>query len=198
MRVFAIFALLSAFQIIKAHEFQIQSSLITDNSLPNGASIYLFSSSANLYLNKDFIPETDADSPEQDLECFYVKTWNLNWKINSSYEKTTGELQLQGCSTGLWLIALNGGGSNVTIKSKNAYGWETFIFEREGSETILLKKDSNYLRVVENGIRADTNDPSLAERFIVKKLVERLEPNIYGVNLGGWLVPEKWMTPKIF
>ena len=190
-----LFSLLSP---LYSHPFSIERSLVVDNSISNGASIYLFSTSSNLYLNEDFIPEAEDSDPESSLECFIVKTWALPWKINASYEKTQGEIQMQGCSSGLWVMAVNGGGSNVTVRSKKAYGWETFIYEREGTETLLLRKDENYLRVVDNVIQADTNDRSMAERFIVKKMIERVEPNIYGVNLGGWLVPEKWITPKLF
>jgi len=198
MRGIAFLFLSSILFTISSHKLRIERSMVTDNSISNGASIYLLSSSSNLYLNEDFIPETDASESESNIECFIVKTWNIPWKFNSSYEKTTGEMQMQGCSTGLWVMAINGGGDNVTVVSKKPFKWETFTYEREGTETLLLRKDDYYLRLGKSGIRADIYDRALAERFIIKKMSERVEPNIYGVNLGGWLVPEKWITPKLF
>lgn len=184
------------FFLVSPHSFSIKSSLITENSIANGISIALLSSSTNRYMDKNFIPNIDYSDPNP--EFFKVNAWEIPWKYNASGEKQSGELQLQSITTGLWVMALNGGGNKVTVPSKNAYGWESFVYEKNGTEELLLKKNNYYFRIVNNEVWADTNDSSLAERFIIKKITERVEPNIYGVNLGGWLVTEKWMTPSIY
>lgn len=180
------------------HKLRILRTFATDNSLPNGAAVYLFSSSLNMYLDEDFVASQE-DSTDNLQACFVVKSWSLAAKINASYEKTTGEMQMQSCGSGLWVMGVNGGGANVTVTSKKPFGWETFGYEREGTEGVVLKRGDWYLRVIDDGhVRADVKDKALAERFLVKKMVERVEPNIYGVNVGGWLVPEKWITPSLF
>jgi hypothetical protein len=32
----------------------------------------------------------------------------------------------------------------------------------------------------------------------IRRQLSRLEPGLRGVSLGGWLVPERWMTPDLF
>ena len=185
------------FYLVWPHSLKIIRSNYIDNTIQNGVSIALLSSTANKYLDKDFLSKIDAfsDNPEY----FYVKSWGIPWKYNASAEILSGELQLKSFSSGLWVLALNGGGHKVQVQSKKPFGWETFTYEREGIETLLLRKNNKYLRIVNmTEVWADVSDKSLAERFIIKKLSERIEPNIYGVNLGGWLVPEKWITPKLF
>ena len=176
------------------HPFKITRSLITDNTLANGVAIALMSSTANLYLDQNFLPSLDSAS--ENPEFFFINSWNIPYGFNASSEKITGDLQMKSFTTNLWVMAIHG--DKVKVSSKKAFDYESLTYEREGLETLLLKKNQFYFRILDNEVWADTTDQKLAERFIVKKISERVSPKIFGVNLGGWLVPEKWMSPKLF
>lgn len=197
IKFFTIFLIfLFHFPITTPHSLSIKTSLVPDNSIANGISIALLTTSTNKYLNKDFEPLINSKDPSP--EFFFVNTWDLPWNYDSSSTKLKGELQLRSFSSGLWAMALNGGGNRVKVPSKKPWGWETFSYERIGNDSLVLKKGDYYLRVFNNEIWADGQNFSIAEKFIIKKINERVEPNIFGVNLGGWLVPEKWMSPALF
>lgn len=197
IHLFTIFLIfLFQFPTVIPHSLSIKTILLSDNSIANGISIALLSTSTNKYLNKDFLPLINSTDPSP--EFFFVNTWDLPWNYDSSSAKLKGELQLRSFSSGLWAMALNNGGSRVQVPSKKPWGWETFSYERIGNDSLVLKKGEYYLRVFNNEIWADGKNFSIAEKFIIKKINERVEPNIFGVNLGGWLVPEKWMAPSLF
>lgn len=193
---FYLILLLSLPWCSSAHNFTIHRTFTPDNSLANGASIALLSATKGLYLDASFTATISDLS--QTPHFFQINTWGLPQKYNISAQISSGPIQLQSLSTGLWAMAYNGGGATVKAPSRKPWGWETFVYEKESTETILLRFGDNYFRMKGNEVVADEKNRSLAERFVIKRITERLEPDIFGVNLGGWLVVEKLISPKLF
>lgn len=101
--------------------------------------------------------------------------------------------QLRAVKNNLYLSAENGGGSSCTANRTEASSWETFSVVFPYSDNrIQLQTSAGYWLGV-NGtdsspLIAGASEPGNTETFILIDV-----PQLRGVNVGSWFVPEKWM-----
>lgn len=113
---------------------------------------------------------------------------------------TTKKVQLRAMKNNLYLSAENGGGDICVANRETASDWETFTMTELSEGRVQLQASNGNWVGVSTSTSADgtTNQlvavsiatavPSSSETFLLEDL-----PQQRGVNLGSWLVPEKWM-----
>eukprot|EP00128_Syssomonas_multiformis_P010168 Colp12_sorted_trinity150504_noHs@12194 len=154
------------------------------------------------------VPAALREGQEIQLQVFYRQWIGVNndnvlvanagtpsqWETFSVHLVDDKHVQLKAKKNGMWLTAENGGGGMVVANRSVASGWETFEFVQINTIQIQLRAFGGQWLTADQGgnagIRATASQPSGWETFTVQ------ENGLRGVNIGGWLIPERWMLEK--
>ena len=173
------------------------SSSTADTSLPDGVGLRLRTAQGQWVVvdaSSGAVSLVDGDDAASSAAA--------RWEAHTWFSGAN-EVQLRSVASGRWLAAAGGGGGELTADRDSASGWETWRFSRVAQPpAIRLQAFGGQY------VRADPADPSRleasaasAEEGLVLAVVTenpRLSRSLRGLNLGGWLVLEKWMTPTVF
>lgn len=140
-----------------------------------------------LYLDSDAFVTVywpDGSVRVDSVAYLHASTFELHELSNGS------QWQLRAMKNNLYLTAENGGAGTCVANRDTASGWETFNVTYLSDGKVRLQSFSgDWLRVDESTALVATGSSAWeAESFYFKEI-----PQQRGVNLGSWLVPEKWM-----
>ena len=92
----------------------------------------------------------------------------------------------------MYFCAENGGGSTIIANRTSASGWETFDITVHADNTVNLKTYNGFFLGIDGtSSSALIATAEVAQSWETFNLIE--VPQLRGVNLGSWLIPEHWM-----
>ena len=119
-----------------------------------------------------------------------VKVDSVPYAHASSFEVHSPQWQLRAVKNNMYLTAEDGGNSSCYANRDYASGWETFNVTYTEDNVVLLQSfNGQYLNIGDDFmLMATGSSDSDGESFHIVEV-----PQQRAVNLGSWLIPEKWM-----
>jgi hypothetical protein len=158
----------------------------------------LVSASAAAAVPLKLIQLRSASSPADYVTAYWpdgaVRVDSVAYTHASTFELhliNDNQWQLRAMKNNLYVSCENGGGSSCDASREEASGWETFNVTTLSNNQVQLQSSSGNWLGVQGGsssLVAAASTPTATETFHMEEIAQQR-----AVNLGSWLVPEKWM-----
>lgn len=143
-------------------------------------------------LQSDYSPDDyitvywpDGDVHVDSVSYTHASTFELHYVAGQD-----AQWQLRAMKNNMYLTAENGGGGACVANRESASGWETFNVTFLAANRVQLQTFAgNWVGMDSNkSLVATATSPGAMETFYLREM-----PQQKAVNVGSWLVPEKWM-----